>query len=297
MQKQGFTNEELVSILQSLKSEGVSSFNQSTVKADVYNKVTSYEMTSKKPVLLSFNKYINIFKPVMALLAVTLLGYGGFQMAANISPLSPMYALRERADKISLSILPENKKIEKQFDIANDKLAAIKQDNVSDEQIAKISESIKQDLNQISNDIQNIKDPKKVLAMSKSLEDNTTALRNETNLSPTVTTGNTLPSDIKDTIKQTTGEILAVIFNAEEKSDNCSKYVEEKITALTVNPDMTVFNPTKYSEIVSLLKDAKNKITNNDCLGALASLDIVESYKLNVVINPSDLITTEPVSK
>jgi hypothetical protein len=294
MQKQGFTNEELVSILQSLKSEGVSSFNQSHVKAEVYNKITSYEAASRKPVLLSFNRYMNVFKPVMALLAVTLLGYGGFQVAANISPLSPLYTLRNKVDNISLSILPADKKIEKQFDIANDKLAAIKQVNVYDQQVAKISESVKQDLNQLSTDIQNIKDPKKVLALSKTLEDNTTALRNETNLNPSVTTSATLPSDIKDTIKQTTSEILAVVYNAEEKSDNCSKYVEEKITALTVNPDMTIFNPTKYSEIVSLLKDAKNKIENNDCLGALASLDIVESYKLNIVINPADLITTKP---
>ncbi|MFA5229980.1 MAG: hypothetical protein WC422_00695, partial [Candidatus Paceibacterota bacterium] len=65
MQKQGFTNEELVSILQSLKSEGVSSFNQSHVKAEVYNKITSYEAASRKPVLLSFNRYMNVFKPVM----------------------------------------------------------------------------------------------------------------------------------------------------------------------------------------------------------------------------------------
>lgn len=294
MQKQGFTNENLISVLQSLKSEGISSFNQSQVKADVYNKITSYEMAAKKPVLLSFNRYINIFKPVMALLAVTLLGYGGFQMAANISPLSSMYVLREHADKISLSMLSESKKIEKQFDITNDKLAAIKQANVSDEQITKLSESVKQDLTQLSTDIKNIKDPKKVLAISKTLEDNATALRNETNLNPPVTTSATLPSDIKDTIKQTTGEILAVIFNAEEKSDNCSKYAQETITALTENPDMTVFNPSKYAEIVSLLKDAKNKMQNNDCLGALAALDIVESYKLNIIINPSDILTTEP---
>jgi len=294
MQKQGFTNEELIAILQSLKSEGVSSFNQSRVKADVYNKITSYEMAEKKPVLLSFNKYINIFKPVMALLTLALLGYGGFQATANISPLSPLYTLREKTDKISLSLLPEGKKIKKQFDIANDKLTAIKQVTIPNKQVTKISESVKQDLTQLSTDIQNIKDPKKVLALSKTLEDEATALRNETNLSPAVTTDSTLPSDIKDTIKQTTNEILTVIYDAEEKSDNCSQYVQEKMAVLTENPDMTIFNPSKYTEVVSLLKDAKNKIQNNDCLGALASLDTVESYKLNIVINPADLITTEP---
>ena len=140
----------------------------------------------------------------------------------------------------------------------------------------------------------NGEDPKKVLALSKTLEDEATALRNETNLSPAVTTDSTLPSDIKDTIKQTTNEILTVIYDAEEKSDNCSQYVQEKMAVLTENPDMTIFNPSKYTEVVSLLKDAKNKIQNNDCLGALASLDTVESYKLNIVINPADLITTEP---
>jgi len=286
MKNQGFTNEELISVLQSLKDEGVSSFNQSVVKANIYSKITSYELSSKKPIFLSFNKYINIFKPVMAMLVVGILGYSGFIMAANISPLSPLYIVREKADNFALSILPENKKIEKKFDIANDKLVALKQTNASQEQINKISESIKQDLTQITNDIKNIKDPKKVIALSKTLETSTETLQKETNLNIAVTNNNTLSSDIKDTIKQTTNEILAVIYDAQDKSTNCPKYVEEKISTLTENPDMTFFNPAKYSEVVSLLKDAKNKLQNNDCLGALASLDIVESYKLNVVIQP-----------
>lgn len=288
MKNQGFTNEELISVLQTLKNEGDSSFNQSMIKADVYSKITSYELSSKKPVLLSFNKYINIFKPVMAMLIIGILGYSGFVVAANISPLSPLYIVREKADNLALSILPENKKIEKKFDIANDKLAAIKQADVNKANVAKITESVKKDLNQISTDIKNIKDPKKVIALSKTLETQTETLQKESNPNLTVTTNGTLPSDIKDTIKQTTNEILAVIYDAQDKSTNCSKYVEEKIFILTENPDMTIFNPTKYSEVVSLLKDAKNKLQNNDCLGALASLDTVESYKLNIVIQPSE---------
>ena len=51
---------------------------------------------------------------------------------------------------------------------------------------------------------------------------------------------------------------------------------------------MNLFVPSKYSEVVSLLKDAKTKLQKNDCLGALASLDIVESYKLNIVIQPAE---------
>ncbi len=284
MKNQGFTNEELISTLQSLKNEVNSSFNQSMIKASISNKINSYQ-SANRPVLMSFNKYINIFKPVMAVLVVGILGYSGFIMAANISPLSPLYVVREKADNFALSILPENKKIEKRFDIANDKLAAIKQAEDNTEKIAQITESVKKDLAQISDNVKNIKDPKKIIALSKTLETQTTALREETNLNPNVTTSGTLPSDLKDTIKQTTTDILAVIYEAENKSDNCPKYIEERITSLTANINMTLFNPTKYSEVVSLLKDAKTKMENNDCLGALASLDIVEGYKLDISID------------
>jgi hypothetical protein len=294
MKNQGFTNEELITILQSLKTEGNSDFNQSMVKADVYNKITSYDLASKKPVLLSFNKYINIFKPVMAMIVVGILGYSGFVIAANISPLSPLYVVREKADKLTLSILPENKKIEKKFDIASDKLAAIKQTDASPKQITKISESVKKDLNQLTTDIKNIKDPKKLIALSETLGIKTEALQKESNPNLAVTTGPTLPSDIKDTIKQTADEILAVIYNAQSKSDNCPKYVAEKMAIFNADPDMNLFIQSKYSEVVSLLKDAKTKLENDDCLGALASLDTVESYKLNIVIQSTD---SKPSSK
>lgn len=288
MKNQGFTKEEIISTLQSLKNEGLSSFNQSMVKADVYNKITSFELASKKPVLMSFNKYINAFKPIMATLVVGVLGYSGFIMAANISPLSPLYVVREKADSITLSVLPENKKIEKKFEIANDKLTAIKQSEANQKNLTKISESVKKDLNQIATDIKNINDPKKVIALSKALEAQTETLQKESNPTIAVTTNGTLPSDIKDTIKQATDEILAVISNAQDKSNNCPQYVEERINELTANPDMNLFVPSKYSEVVSLLKDAKTKLQKNDCLGALASLDIVESYKLNIVIQPAE---------
>ncbi|MDD3860441.1 MAG: hypothetical protein PHW83_09610, partial [Bacteroidales bacterium] len=97
---------------------------------------------------------------------------------------------------------------------------------------------------------------------------------------------------IKDTIKQTTEDILAVVYGAQDKSNNCSQYVEDRITSLTENPDLTFFNPDKYMEVLGLLKQAKNKLENGDCLGALADLDIVDSYKLNIVIEPA-IETTE----
>ena len=40
------------------------------------------------------------------------------------------------------------------------------------------------------------------------------------------------------------------------------------------------------------MKQAKNKLENGDCLGALADLDVVDSYKLNIVIEPA-IETTE----
>ena len=289
MENKGFTNEELISTLQSLKDEGISGFNQSMVKASVFNKINK---TQVKPVLMSFNKYINIFKPVLASLVVLFLGYGGLKMASSISPLSPLYVVREKTDKFVLTILPENKKIEKKFEIANEKLAAIKQSESNPEKLSQISESVKQDLGEIANDIKNIKDPKKIIALSETLEAQTENLQKETNLNIAVTTNGTLPSDIKDTIKQTTEDILAVVYGAQDKSNNCSQYVEDRITSLTENPDLTFFNPDKYMEVLGLLKQAKNKLENGDCLGALADLDIVDSYKLNIVIEPA-IETTE----
>jgi len=287
MKNQGFTNEELSTILRSLKSEGISSFNQSKVKANVFNKIATQAMSLNKPVLLSFNRYINIFKPVMAILALALFGYSGIRIASGVSPLSPLYAVKERINTVTLSVLPENKQIEKQFQITNEKIAAIKSSEASKAQVSKLSASVKSDLTKLSTDIKNIKDTKQIVALSKTLEAQTESLQKETQVLG-VTTANTLPSDIKDTIKQTTQEILAVIFEAQNKTNNCPKYVEERITGLTANPDMNYFNPSKYSEVVSLLKEAKNKMQNDDCLGALAALDTVESYKLNIVIQPSE---------
>jgi hypothetical protein len=287
MKNQGFTNEELSTILQSLKNEGISSFNQSKVKASVYNKITLNETASHKPVLLSFNRYMNIFKPVMAVLALALFGYSGIRFASGISPLSPLYAIKEKANGITLSVLSEDKKIEKKFEITNEKLAAIKSPKASKEQVTKLSASVKNDLTNLSTDVKNIKDAKKLVALSGALENQTATLQKETNQSLAVTTTPTLPSDIKDAINKATNEILAVVYEAQSKSDNCPKYVADKMTALTANPNMNYFVQSKYSEVVSLLKEAKTKLENDDCLGALADLDTVESYKINIVIEPA----------
>ncbi len=288
MKNQSFTKEDLELILQALKDDAISGFNKDIVKASVFNKINKYEAENRVPVLLSFRKHATIYKTVFATLMIAFFGYSGFRSASSISPLSPLYPIRQNTDNLLISFLPEEKKIEKRFEITSEKLEALKSEVVTEVQSQRLAKSVKQDLATITSEIQNIKDPQRLLSVASTIEAQTDILRKEAYNEIVVTTGNTLPLDLRDMIKETTTKILAIFNETQEKATNCPTYIATRIESLTQNPELNFFNPNKYSEIVTLLKDAKLKIERNDCLGALASLDIIDSYKLNIVIAEQD---------
>lgn len=293
MKIQSFTKEDLELILQALKDDAISGFNKDIVKASVFNKINEYEAKNRVPVLLSFRKHATIYKTVFASLIIAVAGYSGFRATANISPLSPFYPIKQNTDNIVISMLSEEKKIEKKLEITIQKLVALKSENISEQKSYQIAESVKQDLTKITADINNIKDPKKLLLIATTIESQTDILKKEALDEPTITTGNTLPADIKTAIEQTTSKILAIFNETQDKATNCPNYIATRIESLTANPELNFFNPSKYSEIVTLLKEAKTKIERNDCLGALANLETIESYKLNLVISDGSIEVTE----
>lgn len=284
MKNTSFTKEDLELTLRSMRNEANSCFDSQAVKTSVFNKINQYEAAHRMPVMVSFQRYASIYKAAFATLVIAFFGYSGFKASSNISPISPLYPIRQNTDKVVIFMLPEEKKIEKKLEITSQKIAALKSDNITQEKSHQIAESVKQDLSEITESVKNIKDPKKLLVVTETISTQVESIVKEDD-EISVTTGNTLPSDIKTAIQSTASKILAYFNETQDKATNCPSYIATKIEDLTQNPELNFFNPTKYSEIVTLLKDAKSKIERNDCLGALASLDIIESYKLNIVIS------------
>ncbi len=293
MKNKSFTKEDLELILNSLREESMSGFDNNSIKASVFNKISQYEAENRTPVMVSFQKYASIYKVAFATLAIAFFGYSGFKASSTISPISPLYPIRQNTDKIVISMLPEEKKIEKKLEITTQKIAALRSDTITQEKSYQIAESVKQDLSEIEQSIKNIKDPKKLLSVAESVTSQADSIIKQDQVQATVTTGNTLPSDIKKAIQETSAKILAHFGETQDKATNCPAYIATRIESLTQNPELNFFHPAKYSEIVTLLKDAKTKIERNDCLGALASLDIIDSYKLNIVISEAEPQTTE----
>ena len=248
-----------------------------------------------------------------------------------ISPLSAFYPAKVLVANAYYKVLPKEKQIEYRLALANEKLEALKvlQNNFSQNTITSLatntntnstSETNKQKIRQISyltnsltsdlyfasNNVQQITDIKKLVAISPQIKQVTKQLEKyEPKVIAQSTTNNisntknsslnknekTIDPKIQQLVKQTKETVLAVITDIENKANNCPEYLNAKIENLSNSDQLTIFNPNKYPEIVVYLQDAKNAIQNNDCLKALELLDKVEKFKLQILISPSDSIT------
>lgn len=201
-----------------------------------------------------------------------------------ISPLSTIYPAKIFVANAFYKVLPKDKQIEYRLALANEKLVALKtlkntKPNRTN-QIAYLANSLTSDLYFSANNVKQITDLKKIALISPKIKTATNKI-NEENLDP----------KIKETIKTTKEEILALIAEGEDKSNHCPSYLNERIAELTDPTKLTMFAPDKSTLVIELLGSAKKAIEADDCLKALELLDQVEKYQYEILINPATLET------
>lgn len=223
-------------------------------------------------------------KPVAISLASFGLFSGAVMGTQAISPLSSIYPAKIFVANTLYRVLPKDKQIELRLALANEKLVALKTlDSTKSnrtQHIAYLANSLTSDLYFSANNVKQIKDLKKIASISPKIKNAANKI-NEENLEP----------KIKETIKTTKEEILAVIAEGEDKNTNCPTYLDEKIVELTNPTKLTMFSPDKSATVIELLSSAKKAIQTNDCLKALELLDQVEKYQYEMLINPTILET------
>lgn len=223
-------------------------------------------------------------KPVAISLASVGLFSGAIMGTQAISPLSTIYPAKIFVANAFYKVLPKDKQIEYRLALANEKLTALKilksaKTNKTN-QIAYLANSLTSDLYFSASNVKKITDLKKIALISPKIKTATNRI-NEENLDP----------EIKETIKTTKEEILAIIAEGEDKNTNCPAYLDEKIEELTDPSKLTMFSPDKSTTVIELLSTAKKAIQANDCLKALELLDQAEKYQYEILINPTTLET------
>jgi len=92
-------------------------------------------------------------------------------------------------------------------------------------------------------------------------------------------------------VKNVKQEILTVIIDNEEKTDNCPAYLTQRITELSDPTKLSIYAPDNKATVIGLLTDAKKAMKSNDCLKSLQLLDQVAEYQLQLLISPTNLET------
>ena len=217
-------------------------------------------------------------------IAISLASFGLFSGAVMgtqaISPLSAMYPAKIFVANAIYKALPKDKQIELRLALANEKLTALKTlsetKSANIRQISYLSNSLTSDLYFSANNVKQITDIKKIAAISPIIKAATNKMSIEK-----------VDPKLQDIVNNTKSEILAVVTEGEDKSNNCPAYLNERINTITDSDKWKVFETARYSTVIELLGDAKKAIENNDCLKALELLDQVEKYQIEVLISPT----------
>jgi|GEM_PF-6463547 len=146
-----------------------------------------------------------------------------------ISPLSAMYPAKIFVANAIYKALPKDKQIELRLALANEKLTALKTlgetKSANIRKISYLANSLTSDLYFSATNVKQITDIKKIAAISPKIKAATSKMNTEK-----------VDPKVQDMVKNTKSEILAVVTEGEDKSNNCPAYLNEKINDLT-NPD------------------------------------------------------------
>jgi len=225
-------------------------------------------------------------KPVAVSLAVFGFAGGAAFGTQAISPLSAFYPAKVFVANAYYKVLPTDKQIEYRLGLANEKLTALKTlqsetKNQKTRQISYLTNSLTSDLYFTATNMKQMKDLKKLATISPKVEAATKKWANETSTNPKM-------DEIVKNVKQ---EILTVIIDNEEKTDNCPAYLTQRITELSDPTKLSIYAPDNKATVIGLLTDAKKAMKSNDCLKSLQLLDQVAEYQLQLLISPTNLET------
>ncbi|MFZ2414803.1 MAG: hypothetical protein WAW33_02285 [Minisyncoccia bacterium] len=215
----------------------------------------------------------------LVVLAMSLGGFTAF--AKNALPGNPLYALKLSAQKAMIAVVPQSQKTNLKLSFAQDKILNLQK--VKNSQMAEVlAQGIASDLNDISVNIQNEKNPEIALSTSKSVKTQTEKMRYSLTTAPSKSQEAAVK--IAETINQTDAQVNAIIIASENKINNCPTYISEQLNKIVEYLSTNTISQEEKDKIAIKITEANGNLTNKNCLGALINLDEINKQ---FVVEPS----------
>lgn len=219
----------------------------------------------------------------------------GFSMGINsLTPMSSLYGVKEGVMTTLAKILPAEKEYKTRLALVKEKINTVKDLSNSytenESKIKELNNDIYHDLTSITTELKDMNKVTVLVNLSSEMKDianmlNTTKTNNVIIASNISVKEN--PSVISEELNSVTNDILAIVVDSENKANNCSEYLNNKISEIS-NPDfLKNIPPTQYNDFASLVKKAIRNVEAGNCLKALELIEQIDGLKLNLLVNPS----------
>lgn len=244
-----------------------------TIKASRISKLKTI------PVLFRFPAFSFRWRVVFATFAFLLLFSSSFALAQYSLPGSPLYPLKQLTYEVKLYLAKEEQKPEAKIAIVEQKINDLIKvtDGRKEEKTKAAVKEIKTDLAALPQDLKKIAALEKSLAVSQKVQNRTAALQQKIVLSLPETNAK---KEMENIIEETRQQVLAVIWETEDKINRCPSYITEKLEKLNVilseSPAEII---TEIPQIYSLLEETQKALDSGDCLTALENLDKIKNLQ------------------
>ncbi|MDD4123225.1 MAG: hypothetical protein PHO23_03420 [Candidatus Pacebacteria bacterium] len=236
-----------------------------------------------------------LFKSFATLVIFLGITYGFSMGISSLTPTSPLYGAKEGVVNTLSKILPAEKEYANRLALVKEKVSTVKELSKSyvenEEKIIELNNSIYSDLATVNKELKEMNRITVLVSLSSEIKDIANMLNNTKTDNVIIASNMSVketPVIINSELNSVTNDILAIVVDSENKANNCSEYLNTKISEISDPEFLKNIPPAEYNDFASLVKKATRNIEAGNCLKALELIEQIDGLKLNLLVNPSD---------
>jgi len=235
-----------------------------------------------------------LFKSFATLVIFLGITYGFSMGISSLTPMSPLYGVKEGVVNTLSKVLPVEKEYANKLALVKEKIITVNELSSSfaenEEKIDELNDSIYTDLTSINKELKDMNRITVLVSLSTEIKDIVNMVNNTKTdnviIASDLSVGEN-PTIVSDDLNSVTNDILAIVVDSENKANNCSEYLNNKIAEISEPDFLKNIPPAEYNDFASLVKKATRNIEAGNCLKALELIEQIDGLKLNLLVNPS----------
>ncbi|MGB9726625.1 MAG: DUF5667 domain-containing protein [Minisyncoccia bacterium] len=226
---------------------------------------------------VKFSSFLTQYRIAFAGLALCLVFISSMAYAQNTLPGSLFYPLKTLSQNIRIALTPVKEKPVVKLEIAKERLKDLSKVKINNQEIIRLADKLRNEINSIPEEIQKLEKKKVVLDVSLKIKEQNEELKKLVDKS---LLDEKAKNNLSAAIKENQGKVLSLINETSEIINNCPTYLEEKINNLKKyffeNESLINWTPEEIIKVRTLLTEIEKFMKAGNCLEAIEKIESIE---------------------